>query len=69
MEEGDDIDVAFEASEVQDMLGEFCGADKGADKGAVSEALIITGTTFDGTPIYSAPFPNVGTDQLWKVNK
>ena len=65
MEEGDDIDVAFEASEVQDMLGEFCGA----DKGAVSEALIITGTTFDGTPIYSAPFPNVGTDQLWKVNK
>ena len=61
----DDMDAAFEASEVQDMLSDFCDR----DKGAVSEALIILGSTLDGTPIYSVPFPNVGTDQLWKVNK
>ena len=60
-----DLDAAFEASEVQDMLGTFCSDVKGAS----SEPLIITGTTLDGTMIFSVPVPNVGTDQLWKVNK
>jgi hypothetical protein len=60
-----DLDAAFEASEVQDMLGTFCSD----VKGATSEPLIITGTTLDGTTIFSVPLPNVGTDQLWKANK
>jgi hypothetical protein len=60
-----DLDAAFEASEVQDMLGTFCSD----VKGATSEPLVITGTTLDGTTIFSVPIPNLGTDQLWKVNK
>jgi hypothetical protein len=60
-----DLDAAFETSEVQDMLGTFCSD----VKGATSEPLIITGTTLDGTTIFSVPVPNVGTDQLWKANK
>ena len=60
-----DLNAAFEASEVQDMLGTFCSD----VKGATSEPLIITGTNLDGTMIFSVPLPNVGTDQLWKVNK
>ena len=60
-----DLDVAFEASEVQDMLGAFCSG----PKNGVSPALVIRGSTFDGTPIYSVPFPNAGTDQLVKKNK
>ena len=60
-----DLDVAFEAFEVQDMLGTFCSD----DKGAVSEPLVITGMTLDGTVIMSIPVPNAGVDQLWKVNK
>ena len=60
-----DLDVAFEAREVQDMLGTFCSDVKGAS----SDPLIITGTTLDGTVIFSFPVPNIGTDQLWKVNK
>ena len=60
-----DLDAVFEASEVQDMLGLFCVQ----EKGAVSEALIITGSTLDGAPIYSVPFPSTGIEQLWKVNK
>lgn len=60
-----DLDVAFEASEVQEMLGRFCSD----DKGTVSEPLVITGMTVDGNPITSVPMPNVGVDQLWKVDK
>ena len=60
-----DLDVAFEASEVQVMLGAFCSG----PKDGVSPALVIRGSTFDGTPIYSVPFPNAGTDQLVKKNK
>ena len=60
-----DLDAAFEASEVQYILGTFCSD----VKGTTSEPLVITGTTLDGTMIFSVPFPNVGTDQLWKVNK
>ncbi|MBT8074679.1 MAG: hypothetical protein HKP21_13355, partial [Xanthomonadales bacterium] len=65
-----DVDVAFEASDVQDMLGDFCSA----DKGFISEPLVITGTTvdgvrMDGVRLFSVPVPNVGIDQLWKANK
>lgn len=65
MDGWDDLDAAFEASEVQAMLGVFCDD----VKGATSEPLVIHGTTWDGTPVISVPVPNVGTDQLWKVNK
>ena len=61
----DDMDVAFEASEVQDMLDVFCGM----DKNAVSGALVISGLTLDGTPIFSAPVGNTGIDQLVKKGK
>jgi hypothetical protein len=60
-----DMDVAFEARDVQDLLEGFC--DSG--KGAVSDPLIVSGETWDGTPIFSVPFPDVGIDQLLKVNK
>ncbi|MDH3903922.1 MAG: hypothetical protein OES90_11945, partial [Xanthomonadales bacterium] len=60
-----DVDVAFEADEVQDMLGAFCSA----DKGTISEPLVITGTTMNGVTLFSVPVPNVGIDQLWKANK
>lgn len=60
-----DLDVAFEATEVQTVLGFFCEG----NKGAVSEPLVLTGATMDGTSIVSVPIPNVGTDQLLKVNK
>lgn len=60
-----DLDAAFDAREVQDMLGTFCSDEKGAS----SEALVITGTTWDGITIFSVPVPSVGTDQLWKANK
>lgn len=60
-----DVDVAFEASEVQDMLGDFCSA----GKGFISEPLVIKGTTFDGIMLFSVPVFNLGTDLLWKVNK
>lgn len=58
-----DLDAAFSATEVQEMLGTFCGG----DKNTASETLIITGSTTDATPIYSVPIGNTGTDQLWKV--
>jgi hypothetical protein len=57
-----DLDAAFEASEVQDMLGTFCGA----ERNAVSETLVIMGSTIDGTPILSVPIGNAGIDQLVK---
>jgi hypothetical protein len=60
-----DLDAAFEASEVQDMLGTFCGS----ARNAISETLVITGSTLDGTPIISVPIGNTGTDQLVKKNK
>lgn len=58
-----DLDAAFDAGEVQDMLETFCG---GA-KNTASENLLITGSTIDGTPFYSVPIGDIGTDQLWKV--
>jgi hypothetical protein len=60
-----DLDVAFEAGEVQEMLDTFCSG----GKGATSEPLVIIGETLDGTAVHSVPIPHVGTDQLWKVNK
>jgi hypothetical protein len=60
-----DLDAAFEASEVQTILEVFCGG----LKNGVSPALVIIGSTFDGTPIISVPFPNTGIDQLVKKNK
>jgi hypothetical protein len=59
-----DLDAAFEASEVQDMLDIFCDG----SKNGVSSALVITGSTRNGTQIYSVPFPNAGIDQLVKKN-
>jgi hypothetical protein len=60
-----DLDAAFEANEVQDMLGEFCTG----PKGGVSSPLVIIGTTMRGIPFISVPFPNAGVDQLVKANK
>jgi hypothetical protein len=60
-----DLDAAFEASEVQAMLGDFCGA----DKGAISPTLVITGSTLSGQTITSVPVGDVGIDQLLKANK
>jgi len=60
-----DLDVAFEASEVQAMLEVFCGG----PKNGVSPTLVITGSTFDGTAIFSAPIGNTGIDQLVKKNR
>lgn len=60
-----DLDVAFESTEVQAMLGTFCSM----PKGTVSPPLIIKGSTYDGTPVQSVPFPDVGIDQLLKVNR
>ena len=61
----DDMDAAFEASEVQAMLGTFCAA----AKDSVSPDLVIIGSTWDGTPIVSGPVSNAGIDQLVKKNK
>jgi hypothetical protein len=61
-----DLDVAFEASEVQTILGDFCTE---GDKGDVSEALVIIGETYGGVPIYSVPADdNTGIDRLVKKN-
>ena len=61
-----DMDVAFEASEVKTILGDFCAE---AAKGEVSEALVIVGETYDGVPIYSVPADdNTGIDRLVKKN-
>jgi hypothetical protein len=61
-----DLDVAFEASEVHEMLAKgFCNM----EKNAVSGALIITGFSLDGTPITSVPKPSTGVDQLVKKGK
>ena len=59
-----DLDAAFEASEVQDMLGTFCGS----ERNAVSESLVITGLTIDGRTIHSVPLDSTGIDQLVKKN-
>lgn len=59
-----DLDVAFEASEVQDMLGTFCGS----ARNAISETLVIIGSTLGGAPFISVPIGNTGTDQLVKKN-
>ena len=62
-----DLDAAFEASDVQALLGDFCA--NGA-KGDVSVALVIIGETWSGVPIHSVPQnDNTGIDRLVKVNK
>jgi hypothetical protein len=60
-----DLDAAFDAGEVQAMLGDFCNG----SKGGVSSPLVITGTTVGGIPFISVPLPNAGVDQLVKANK
>ena len=60
-----DLDVAFEASEVKDMLGVFCYL----DKGAISDSLVLTGETYNGIPIFSVPLDDVGIERLLKVDK
>jgi hypothetical protein len=62
-----DFDAAFEASEVQTMLGDFCNG----PKNGVSPTLVITGSTFGGIPIpiSSAPIGSTGIDQLVKKGK
>ena len=60
-----DLDAAFEASEVQAMLGTFCQG----KQNTVSETLVVTGSTLDGTPILSTPVGNAGIDQLVKKGK
>jgi len=60
-----DLDVAFDAGEIQDMLYDFCAA----DKGEVSGALFLVGATLDGTAIESVPIGNSGIDQLLKQDK
>lgn len=61
-----DLDAAFEASEVQEMLATgFCDE----AKNTVSGELIITGSMGDGTPIRSIPVGNTGIDQLVKKGK
>ena len=61
----DDLDAAFDARDVQEMLSEFCSG----PKGGVSSPLYITGTTMDGIPFISVPIGNAGVDQLVKVSK
>ncbi len=58
----DDLDVAFDANEVQEMLGSFCTM----ERNAVSGTLVIKGATYEGTPISSVPVGNTGIDQLVK---
>lgn len=60
-----DLDAAFEASEVKDILGTFCDQ----AKNTVSAPLVIIGSTVDGTPISSVAVPSVAIDQLLKVNR
>jgi hypothetical protein len=60
-----DIDAAFEASEVQGILGDFCSGPKEQS----SPTLVIIGETLDGTPIFSDPIGDDGIDQLVKKNK
>ena len=61
----DDLDAAFVADEVKDIVGDFCTL----GKGATSDPLIVTGMTVGGDVFYSVPVPNVGVDQLLKANK
>jgi len=60
-----DLDAAFDAKEIQDVLGDFCGA----GKDVVSGALVIIGSTEDGADIFSVPVDSLGVDQLLKVNR
>lgn len=61
----DDLDAAFYANEVKTVLGDFCTM----DKGTISGALIVIGETEAGVLIHSVDVPNVGVDQLLKVNR
>ena len=61
----DDLDAAFDANEVQTLLGALCSG----SKNGVSSDLVIIGSTFGGTPFISAPIGNTGIDQLVKKNR
>ena len=62
-----DLDAAFDAGEVQALLGDFC--DIGA-KGDVSQTLVLIGSTIADIPFKSVPQDdNTGIDRLVKVNK
>ena len=61
----DDLDAAFEASEVQALLGTFCSG----PKNGVSPTLVIMGSTFGGQTIFSSPIGDPGIDQLVKKGK
>lgn len=60
-----DLDVAFEAGDVQALLGDFCNG----EKNGVSVPLVLKGSMLEGTTIFSVPIFNLGIDQLLKVNK
>lgn len=60
-----DMDAAFEATEVQDLLEDFCDM----DRNAVSDALVISGLTYDGLEVFSFPVYSTGVDQLVKKGK
>jgi hypothetical protein len=60
-----DFDAAFEAVEVQALLGDFCGQ----PQKSTSQTLFVVGETFDGVPIVSLAIDDVAVDQLWKANK
>ena len=60
-----DLDAAFYASEVQALLGDFCGG----QKNDISPTLVIVGETFGGQSIQSVPVGDPGIDQLVKKNK
>jgi hypothetical protein len=60
-----DLDAAFDANEVQVMLGAFCSG----PKNGVSPDLVIIGSTIGLEPIFSVPVGNTGIDQLVKKNQ
>lgn len=60
-----DMNVVFEAEQVQAILGDFCAQ----DKGAISDTLVIIGSTFDGDPLTSVAIGDTGVDQLVKQDK
>jgi hypothetical protein len=59
-----DLDVAFDAREVQALLGDFCTM----PKTSVSPSLFLVGETAAGMPFTSRAVNDVAVDQLWKAN-
>jgi hypothetical protein len=58
----DDMDVAFEATEVQALLGQFCAG----PRNVASPTLAIIGETYSGVLIFSTGLGDIGIDQLTK---